>query len=247
MTAGFIPTAKKKHLILAAFAACASAGLACAVAIRRRRNWYRASLNIMLEAQRQYNQRQAGQHQQILRLHHDMKNQLRASQHLADHTQAAQHVERLGQLLNEVPLIDYCNRPVLNALLDMKIEEGKRESIGWNVTCTADLSSYCHIDDVDLCRIFSNLLDNAISACRVQAQNGQEATLIEVEVFERAGFLFIKVINRCDTAEAQVKRQNRRQRGLGLRIVHEIAKDYGGNFSLSFDSGEATALCAVPV
>ena len=88
----------------------------------------------------------------------------------------------------------------------------------------------------DLCTIFSNLLDNAVEACR--AQNGRQDIFVEAKT--SAGTFLLSVSNPTGAA-ANITRKttkaDKRNHGFGLKNVERAAKKYGGTLQTDIQNG----------
>ncbi|MEG2394689.1 MAG: GHKL domain-containing protein [Ruthenibacterium sp.] len=89
------------------------------------------------------------------------------------------------------------------------------------------------VENVQLCSIFSNLLDNAIRAVKPLAQ---EMRKITVKANLRGQTLFVKVENPCDSALSQ------KGTGYGLQILRDIAAQYHGAVMTTEENGVFTAV-----
>lgn len=93
---------------------------------------------------------------------------------------------------------------------------------------TADISD---IDDVDICRLLSNMLDNAITACQdVKVENRRICLYIRGD---NVSYIFT-VKNSIDESVIEKNPKlmstkiNRNEHGYGIRIIREISESYGG-------------------
>lgn len=173
-----------------------------------------AQKNYVSQAQLRYEKTQA--------FRHDIKNHLSVLEGLLKKenlTQAKIYLQKLNIITKELSFPIHTNNPVLDILLGEKIELAKSENIEVEVSLT--LPSSCIIDDLDLCIIFSNALDNAIRAC-TQVNNSKAIRIIG----ERQGdFYMIEFENTCIHEPLQPI-------GIGLTNIETVAKKYGGTINI---------------
>lgn len=128
--------------------------------------------------------------------------------------------------------------PVLDALLREKI--GFAVANGIIVEHDVQISTDCGAEDMDLCIILANALDNAVHACRRVTEKQPE---ISVTVRRRHRFLIIEVIN------TTVQVQGRPEYGTGLNNIRQTVEKYDGTMEIADSGGEfrlTALLCLAP-
>ena len=118
-----------------------------------------------LQLQQRYYEELEQNQQQIRKLRHDMNNHLTvAGQFLKEGRpdQAAAYLERLSGAVRSSGR-KFCENGVVNAVLNAKYT--KMEAAGIDGFFHVSIDGMMLLDDVSLCTIFSNTLDNAIEAC----------------------------------------------------------------------------------
>lgn len=128
--------------------------------------------------------------------------------------------------------------PILDILLQEKISFAV--SSGIEVKHDVQIPPDCGAEDMDLCMILANALDNAVHACRKVAGRQPE---ISVMVRRRHHFLIIEVVN------TMVQAQGRLEYGTGLNNIRRTAEKYEGTMEIEND-GETfrltVLLCLAP-
>ncbi len=92
------------------------------------------------------------------------------------------------------------------------------------------------IEEADVQAVVQNLLQNAFEASLEVFPESDR--LIEIRMGEKDGKLRIEVTNRTESDEApmfETTKSNPEQHGIGLRVVEDVAKSYGGSKSAAFD------------
>lgn len=145
------------------------------------------------------------------------------------------------------------SKPALNALLKAKMEEAESKQIDVYVEVKSDLKSLS-IEDWQLCKVLSNLIDNAITALK----ESQEEKRIVIDINEsKEDYIFIISNNGPVIPEEMLSSIFKRGfttkkedgHGMGLAIVSDILRENKGSievksnkketaFTVSFRKGE---------
>ncbi len=129
------------------------------------------------------------------------------------------------------------SKPALNALLKAKMEEAEGKEIDVYVEVKSDLQKL-PVEDWQLCKVLSNLIDNAMTAL----SETTEERKLEIDINEdREKYLF--TVSNNGTAIPKEHLENIFKRGfstkkesghgMGLAIVSDIVKENRGNISVS--------------
>lgn len=157
-----------------------------------------------------------------------------------DRTRAEELIADARQLV--LPPERFCDHSAVDALLASKASECSR--LGIDLRTEVALSRTIEVDDVELCALMSNAVDNAIRAC---AELPERQRWVRVASWVRAGMLVIDVTNPYD--EALQARGGARQddaalgapcvpeHGWGLDIMRSIAARYHGEVDCSQQDG----------
>jgi len=127
---------------------------------------------------------------------------------------------------------------VVNTVLHRKTEEAEQSGI--EVTCTFEAASVIPIDEVSLCLILGNALDNAIEACRKLPESKKR--LIEVDVRYQNDRLTIRVANTSEPVEivnnaCVTTKSNTMLHGYGLPNIQKTVSEKGGNSVIRYENG----------
>lgn len=129
------------------------------------------------------------------------------------------------------------SKPALNALLKAKMEEAERQQMDVYVEVKSDLKQLS-VEDWQLCKVLSNLIDNAMTAL---LEKSEEKTM-EIEINEdRENYVFS--VSNNGTAIPKECQKNIFKRGfstkkgeghgMGLAIVSDIVKEHKGSVAVS--------------
>lgn len=114
----------------------------------------------------------------------------------------------------------------VNSVINNKIGYCKAHNIDTKVSISADFQC---IDDVDICVVLSNLLDNAIEASRTVG-----SPKIEINISNKKSYLCIMIRNRiegsvlAENSSLKTTKRDKSMHGLGLYSVSEIVNRYDG-------------------
>lgn len=151
---------------------------------------------------------------------HDIKNHLLVLSGLLNnraYDEAKQYLKKLDRsALLTTPKIS-TGSPPLDVLLGEKIVFAEKNNI--KVEHFVKVPQIEKFDEIDLCVVFSNALDNAISACVNEPADYRSITINAKKHHE---FLIIKIDNGVSKATLPIKY------GVGLNNIKYIAHRYGG-------------------
>ena len=211
----------------------------------------RDAMNQRMQLTLDHVERSAAVTEQVRRDKHEMKNILFYLQSLAKFQQWEELEAFLDAEQRHFDLMEeyHTGNPLIDYLLTQKAAELRADGIRvcFEVVIPPDLP----FDAKDLLGLLSNLLDNA-----AEASHNEPVGEAEVQLSMRVarGYLSIKVSNRCSTdvlarnPRLRTTKLNRRDHGVGLRVVRSITDRYDGSFSTAMDCGYfvAHALLAMP-
>ena len=154
-------------------------------------------------------------------IRHDVRNQLQTAYALVqsgDTEAAIAQLDGISERLDQDTR--YCANRVVNALLNIKAARFAEADIP--LTCNCVVPEYIAIPGVELCSLFSNILDNAFNACR-NAPADQRSTSISSDVQNH--MLVVRCSNSYDPT---VKTKSAPGHGLGLDILRDLADRHNG-------------------
>ena len=135
------------------------------------------------------------------------------------------------------------SKPAINALLAAKMAEAEANGIEFLIEVKSDLKKLA-LEDWELCKILSNLIDNAVKALE---DNDAEEKRIRVNITETPERYIFSVEDNGpkipeDIRDSIFKKgfttKKEDGHGMGLAIVCEILSENGGDIELSSDDDE---------
>lgn len=133
---------------------------------------------------------------------------------------------------------EYCENPVINAVLTEKLIQCQEKGI--EIKIDVNMKAKSKIEPVHICSIYSNMLDNAINAC--DSFHGKK--YISVHDGIAGDYLNVKVVNSSDKPTRKAHRDGH---GYGQKILKDIAEQYQGQFTTGWKNQEYSAVISLLV
>lgn len=136
------------------------------------------------------------------------------------------------------------SKPAINALLKAKMGEAEGKAIDVYVEVKSDLKKL-QVADWEVCKVLSNLIDNAMTALR--DWDGERK--IEIDISESKEAYIFSISNNGPMIPEEEQEQIFKQgfttkigegHGMGLYIVQTVLKENAGSISLTSDEKETT-------
>lgn len=173
---------------------------------------------------------------------HDTKNQLFAISAAISENDFDVAKERIDEMCNSASGGENTiktGNDALDALINTKYNDNKELNIKLNHYIT--MNTINKIDNIDLCIIIGNALDNAIEACSKIDESIEKEITLEIRQVNDA--LAIKMLN--PTAEdiekkngkLVSKKKEKELHGFGMQSMEEIVNKYNGNLTYLQEDG----------
>ena len=171
---------------------------------------------------------------------HDYKNHMSVIKSLLDNEnfdELKKYVNNICNKISEIEKLNYTENIVINSILSFKIDEIKESCIKYefNIKIPKDLN----INSVDITIILSNLLDNAIEACKRDSKTLNK--YINLDLMFKDNLLIIKCKNSFDGFINEkgkniiTRKDNKVDCGIGIFNVENVVKKYNGFMEISYD------------
>ena len=176
----------------------------------------------------------------IRKIRHDMKNEIQATLYLLEDGQADRAKKQLSELAQSINATGYdrfTGHAVVDAVISAKQSECKEKGVTLQVD--GQIPEDIPISGVDLCSVFSNLLDNAI-----QASQGMNSGSVTMRVKYKHPRLLVSCENPVsrDVSSEKIETGLDAEHGWGLEILKSIAEKYSGGMDYSETDGTVTVL-----
>ena len=180
----------------------------------------------------------------LRRLRHEVKNQyayIRMLLEQKDYDRAEQFFGEMSMRAN--PTFSWVSSG--NDLIDdiVNLEISKARAAGVEISSRIAVPSELPYEEIDLCSLLMNLLDNAIEACE-----GVEGASARLGIVADQGALVVTVVNPSarrprfsSEGILETTKGDSENHGLGTSIVRSVAEKYDGAVDFSYAGGEFTA------
>lgn len=180
---------------------------------------------------------------------HDYHNHIQAMQAsmaLGRYEEVCGYLRQLNDDLSNVDTVVKTGRVMIDAILNGKISIAARNGIA--VNARAKIPEELQINDVDLCVIIGNLLDNAIEENK---KLEAEKRFLRVYMGLKNTQFYIAVTNAAGKKQKRMgaifSSSKGAEHGFGLTRVKGIVRKYDGIFSADSEDGGFTAEVLLPV
>lgn len=168
------------------------------------------------------------QYEEIRRMRHDMKQNLAVISMLYSerkYDEAQKYANKTSDNLARFDMVIDVGNDFVNAILNSKLSIAKQRGI--EVLCTAS-SNISGIEDIDLCNLLGNMLDNAISAAEKC-----DKSFIEVSVNADEDKILAIISNTIKESVLEINKnlqsiKNGDIHGYGVKTIQSIASKYDG-------------------
>ena len=199
-------------------------------------------------------------HQNTRKLKHDMRNHLMVMasyMNSGDYENARKYVSEILEKLNAVRSYVETGNPLLNHILNDKLEICRQEGI--DVKADIGRCAFEKMKGIDFSAVFSNAVDNAIEASRKE-----ERKEIVISVYEKKGYDVICVKNRISESVLEKNPELKstkisgsgsnaagdelagEKHGFGVSQIKEIVESYEGMTDFYEEDGFFTVNMFVP-
>jgi len=196
-----------------------------------------------MELEQSHYQEVEKRREELSKIRHDFNNHLASISQLirtGNESSAQDMISALSKDIIETKENPYCNIPVVNAILIEKMQTC--EDLGIGLAIDLHLPASLTIEQMHLCSIFGNLLDNAITACK-QMQHTKNTPTIQLSSMINGDYLFIKATNPSN----KPPKNPAPGRGYGSRILSDLAARYGGDYQTEYKDGVFSAVVSLLV
>lgn len=191
--------------------------------------------NAILKLQREYNRQYITnantEYDLIKKLRHDFKDSYAVIYTLLSEgksDKAMEHIESNIEILSQTEIFVRTNNDIVNAVVNAQLSTAK--SFGIDVTCLS-VMDFDGINDLDLCRLLSNMLENAVTAC-VNSNNTRRHIYLKITSDE--GNITFNLKNTignsvlANNKHLHTTKNMNDEHGYGTKIIHDIAIKYNG-------------------
>ena len=174
---------------------------------------------------------------------HDMRHHFHQLSAMAENGDLGQIREYLFQVESRVPSLDmkFCENRAADSVIGYYCALAKRENIPFQAQ--ANLPLKLPVDEIDMCLVLSNLLENALEASLKTARDKRQ---INVKASLHTDHLILIQVENAYDGEVREKNgvfqsSKRKGNGVGIQSVRRISEKSGGANAFTYENGIFTA------
>lgn len=198
-------------------------------------------LKIKQEYNRQYITNANAEYEVIRKIRHDFKDNWSTVYRLVEESKNNEALKFMKDCLNELSekeTLIKTNNSIVNAVINSKLSAAK--SYGINVVCIC-VSDFSDISDIDLCSLLSNMLDNAVTACK-ECRSDSKRIYINISSDDyKYDFCVKNSINSSvlkNNPKLHTNKSDKANHGIGVNIIRSIADKYNGRSDFYEENNE---------
>lgn len=166
---------------------------------------------------------------EIRNIKHDFKNQLAVANNMfknGKNSEAIEHLNALQNQLSDSSGVCYTGISSIDSIVNLKWQEAIKHNIEY--VTQVSVSEKMELDNLLLCRIFANLIDNAIEGC--DRYEG-ESKFISIKISQLNGNLHIGISNssnQVDVTDLRTEKSDSSSHGIGIRSIKKAVEELNG-------------------
>ncbi|KSV57953.1 sensor histidine kinase [Acetivibrio ethanolgignens] len=195
----------------------------------------------LINQQREYYNQTLEHIEQVRIIRHDFRHHIHALVHM-DREQQTRYLQNLQKELEQNADVIFCQNQAVNGIMQEYASRAEQGKIEFSVNM--DLSAHVPIDDLTLCIVIGNLLENAMEACLRM----KEGRFIRVKARWMEDHLMMLVEN---SYTGKIREDggkilsSKKDGGLGLLSIRRILNQPGDDFDVYFDGNVFTAMVKI--
>ena len=169
---------------------------------------------------------------------HDIENQLAVVGdllRLKDYDSALVYLDKLGTYVHKANRICYTGNNAVDSIINIK--GSMANSLGIDFICKVNIITSIMTDELDLCRIIGNALENAIEGCERSSAGKKHIYFI---INEEQDTLSLVVTNTCDEVNTDLLTSSKKISGLhgiGIGSIRSAAERLQGVSTFNYQDG----------
>ncbi|WP_195269236.1 sensor histidine kinase [Eubacterium sp. 1001713B170207_170306_E7] len=196
-------------------------------------------LKQQIENQRTYYQSLESSNEEMRKIRHDLKNAFIALSgylDIGDVNAARQYVDRQIHTIKQ--LTYSTGYPAIDAVVNVKKTKALEKNIQFDMKIS--LPKELLVDEMDLCIILGNALDNALEACE-KMPCGQGEIILSLR--KTGGMLLLDIKNTIDKEPVKdsdgliTTKKDQVNHGFGLKTIYQLTKQYDGTMDYEVKNG----------
>ena len=178
--------------------------------------------------------------------YHNHMQVMKAQLAMGSLTKIGDYLDALEKELDHVYTLVKSGNMMVDAILNSKLTLARRQGI--SINCKVRVPEKISVEDVDLCVILGNLMDNALEACRLIEERER---FLRIYMTVNKSQLYLSIQNSAraepDFDERNYITKKRGNHGLGMKRVQAAVEKYHGYLNLANEPGIFAAEVTMPV
>lgn len=179
--------------------------------------------------------------EQVRIIKHDFRHHIHALLSMGKEEQT-RYLLNLKQELDRTAEMVFCQNQAVNGLLQEYCARARQAGVEF--TARVDLSAHVPVDDLTLCIVIGNLLENSLEACR--RLSGPRYILIQARWLEDHLMMLVE-----NSYNGQIKKSegrilsSKKDGGLGILSIRRILSQPGDEFDVDYNDNTFTAMVKI--
>lgn len=156
-------------------------------------------------------------------------------------------IQDLTETLENNKIRKFCDNELVNIIMINKYDTIKANHIEFS--SNLNVPNNINVKNTDLCRLLTNIIDNAIESCVSSNDKGKVFIILSLQI--KDDNFVVKCINYCDhnipdnIDNLQSTKPN--HKGLGIEIIKNITESYSGDFTVSCEDNTFTTIALLKI
>ena len=188
---------------------------------------------------------------EVRKLHHDMNNHLSVIYSFLEQDNLIDAKDYFNELSDKFNVSNrvFCKNSIVNAVINSKYNLAIENQI--DCFFNIDIDEILPLEDIDICSIFSNTIDNAIEACL----NLDDIFSRKISLKARCdkGHFSYSISNsyngiiQFNNGKYHSTKSNSKMHGFGLENIDDIVKKYSGTLNITYSECEFKVLAIIKI
>ncbi len=168
----------------------------------------------------------------IKKIRHNMKDQLLVVYAMLANGKtddAMDYISKNVDVLSADYSIVNTDSIIVNTIVNSKLNAAS--TVGINVQCST-VKQFNGIDEIDLCNLLSNILDNAVAGCMNIPESKEKFVSLDIscdnKIYRFAAKNSINGSVLANNKQLKTSKSDKKHHGYGVKIIREIAEKYNG-------------------
>ena len=179
--------------------------------------------------------------------YHNHLQKLKAHLAMGQIAEAEKYLNELEGDLDGIKVKYTTGNISLDAILNSKLSIAEKENI--RINCKAETGENLAIEDIDLCVIIGNLIDNAVESCRKMPEHAER--FLRIYLCIRQQQLYISVTNSTGETirklDAEYISNKHGDHGHGLKRIDLVVEKYNGYIRRANEPGVFSTEIMLPL